>query len=201
MFFSQGIRNYYDTRWSKAVPVAKMSKTQLGKDPIAAILCKLAGLDSTRKRGRTPAQMWMKERFGTVKKEFDEEFSGTGKDSRRGRINEVASFAQDLFSDLSAADQTHWKKRAEEDAQEVAEGKANAQEHLSLLSPSDTQAYVSLPHVHRSLMPLVLFRALDSLAGTLQPLLEGLSTVLGGNISFSWCGPEPRKGGQVNVVT
>ena len=52
-----------------------------------------------------------------------------------------------------------------------------------------------------TLLRLTWYRALDGLANTMQPLLEGLSALLGGNVSFFWAGPEPANGGQVNVVS
>lgn len=117
-----------------------MSKAQVANNPVAAILCKVAGFDVTRKRGRTAKQMWMKERFPSVKKEFDEDFGETGKDARRGRINEVANFATDIFEELPASEQAHWKKLAEQDVAAVAAAKVTAQEPLQMLRPEDTQA-------------------------------------------------------------
>lgn len=44
-------------------------------------------------------------------------------------------------------------------------------------------------------------RVLDGLASTMQEFLEGLAILTNGNVSIIWAGPEPVKGGQVNVIS
>lgn len=48
---------------------------------------------------------------------------------------------------------------------------------------------------------LTFLRVIDNLANTMQEFIEGLAILTSGNVSIIWAGPEPVKGGQVNVVS
>ncbi|KAK0493811.1 hypothetical protein EDD18DRAFT_1356290 [Armillaria luteobubalina] len=87
------------------------------------------------------------------------------------------------FDKLSSDDQDRWGAFAERMAAENKRLKGGAWAAPALLPPADIQ------------------RVWDMLASTLQPLIEGLSVMLGSHVSLAIAGPEPCRGGQVNVIT
>lgn len=198
--FLQGVHNFFETKWNKAEPVTKMSKSQIAKNPVAALLAKVGDVKIQRQRGRTADQMFSSERFPSLRDDFNQEFAETGKNGKRDRLDEAASKVRKAYRELPDDEKKYWEQRAKEDALAVARAKADTACLPARLGPEATQEYV-VPSVGVMIRQLTLLRALDGLANTMQPLMEGLSALLGGNISFFWAGPEPRKGGQVNVVS
>ena len=120
-----------------------MTKAQMGKDPIAALVSKVAGMDVTRKRARTAMQMWSSESFANMKGEFDTDLADSGHTGRKGRISEVGKFTAERWKTLTAEERKYWEGRAEQDAKDVSQAKEDAKRPLERLSPEDTQRYSS----------------------------------------------------------
>lgn len=114
----------------------------MGKDPIAAFISKVAGLDVTRQRGCTAMQMWSSESFAAVKEEFDMDIAHSGGGGRKGRIAQVGKFTTERWKALTDDQQKYWEDRAAQDAKDVAQSKEDTKRPLERLSPEDTQRYV-----------------------------------------------------------
>lgn len=113
----------------------------MGKDPIAVLISRIAGLEATRKRGRTAMQMWSTHNFSTIKQEFEEQLDTT-RIGRKGRISEFGKFTNERWATLSTEEKAQWQACAEQDAKDVAQAKEDSKRPLARLSPEDTQVYV-----------------------------------------------------------
>ncbi|KAK0219927.1 hypothetical protein IW262DRAFT_1461077 [Armillaria fumosa] len=94
-----------------------------------------------------------------------------------------AAFMASEFEKLSTEDQDRWAAFAERTSAERKRTKDGGWTEPALLPPEEIQ------------------RVWDTLASSMQPLIEGLSTMLGSHVSLAIAGPEPRRGGQVNVIS
>ncbi|KAK0431003.1 hypothetical protein EV421DRAFT_1912300 [Armillaria borealis] len=94
-----------------------------------------------------------------------------------------ATFVAEEFGKLSKEMQAQWTTLAEQASKETKKGRDGCFEGPSLLEPVEAQ------------------RVLDTLGSTMGPLIEGLSVMLGCHVTLAVFGPEPRKGGQVNILT
>ncbi|KAF8993590.1 hypothetical protein BDZ89DRAFT_1123559 [Hymenopellis radicata] len=163
----KGVTNWFERQSSKAAPIAKMSKAQIAKDPVAAFLARTSKLGPERLRAHT----------------FNNEFALSGLDPSRARIKAIAGDTQAKWEDLTTTKKAFWQDLAEKDKEETKKGKEQARLPPTLLEPEQAQI------------------AMDNMANTITPLLDGLAMILGGICTFTFAGPEPRKGGQINVLT
>ncbi|KAK0475609.1 hypothetical protein EDD18DRAFT_1115981 [Armillaria luteobubalina] len=177
---SNAIPKWLEYHVGKVTTVAAMTKKARERDPILAFLSCLAGTEPLRYRSLTPKQ-WFGKDNNDLSLCFDAFWNaqgGLGKDRAAAR----AAFVAAEFDKLSSNDQDRWGAFAERMAAENKRPKGGAWAAPALLPPADVQ------------------RVWDMLASTLQPLIKGLSVMLGSHVSLAIMGPEPRRGGQVNVI-
>ncbi|KAK0500186.1 hypothetical protein EDD18DRAFT_1349024 [Armillaria luteobubalina] len=93
-----------------------------------------------------------------------------------------ASFVAEEFKKLSEETKKTWALQAAETVEVTKKSRGSAYAEPTLLPPEEAQ------------------KVIDSLAAYFGPLLEGMAKMIGCNISMVFVGPEPRKGGQVNVI-
>ncbi|PBK72084.1 hypothetical protein ARMSODRAFT_1016070 [Armillaria solidipes] len=179
---STAISNWLDYHWGKGDSAATMSKKQAANDPIVSYLSRLAGIDmNSRQRALTAEQLFGKDNQG-ISDAFNQQWKESGRDGK-ARAGARTVFVASEFAKLSTAEKKMWKARAAEDAEMVKKSKEATLKAPTLLPPEEAQ------------------KAMDSLAWMMGPLLDGLVTMLGCHVSLIITGPEPRKGGQINVLT
>lgn len=131
-----------------------MTKADIARNPLAALLAKVSGvkLQGQRRRGLTPFQMWSKEEFGTVRVDVDEEVEEECVSSQRGRVAKAQAHSMAAFKALPADEQAVWKERAREDQAAVARAKEALSGPLTPLGPVETQEcvtfFLSYPVLH-----------------------------------------------------
>ncbi|KAK0474033.1 hypothetical protein EDD18DRAFT_1368319 [Armillaria luteobubalina] len=177
---SNAIPKWLEYHVGKVTTVAAMTKKARERDPILAFLSRLAGTEPLHYRSLTPKQ-WFGKDNNDLSLRFDVFWNaqgGLGKD----RAAAHTAFVAAKFDKLSSDDQDRWGAFAERMAAENKRPKGGA------------WAGQRLRCCH-------LQTVWDTLASTLQPLIEGLSVMLGSHVSLAITDPEPRRGGQVNVIT
>ncbi len=104
------------------------------------------------------------------------------------------------FAALPEAEQKKYEKLAKDEGKKVHEARAQAiLEAGNLLDPTQAQRWL-LPYVFQSFLTCK-YRVIDELPLILHPFLMKVTEILGLHGAFYFAGPEPRKGGQINVIS
>lgn len=181
-----------------------MSPAQIKRDPVSALISAIANGKTYIPRARTAYQLWSKTQFDKdIKTDVDQSVIDNGVDAKSGRIRLVTGSTQQAFQNLPASERRVWELQAaaEKAPNQEARGlqKKDGIIPQTCLDPVATQEYVFsahfLPRYSCSL------RLLDGLVHKMDPLLKGISMLTSGNTHFYWAGPEPRRGGQINVLS
>ncbi|KAK0499316.1 hypothetical protein EDD18DRAFT_1349495 [Armillaria luteobubalina] len=175
-----------------------LSMKQLMRDLIALFLSCLSSIDGPRLRSPTAKQL-----FGKDNDEINRRFEALWS-TRRGQIKDCAaaraSFVVEEFEKLLEETKKTWALRAVEAAEATKKSRGSAHTEPTLLPPEEAQKYALESTLNSHSEPNAFRRVIDSLAAYFGPLLEGMSKMIGCNISMAFVGPEPWRGGQVNVI-
>lgn len=131
-----------------------MTRAEIARNPLSAFLAKATNtkLHGQRLRGRTPAQMWSSEQFASVREDVDKQVEEESLNAQRGRVAKAQTHTIAAFKGLPKEEQAYWKRRATEDAVEVAQAKLDSNAPLDRLNASQTQECV-----HPSIYPTNIF--------------------------------------------
>ncbi|KIY60901.1 hypothetical protein CYLTODRAFT_427746, partial [Cylindrobasidium torrendii FP15055 ss-10] len=187
-----GSKNLLERLSTSAAPITKMTAAQIQRDPVASLIAGIANSKLELTRARTPYQLWSKSAFRTGVKsavEVDVKSKVNGASSQKDaipkthRIASVQHNTMEAFEQLPAAEREMWTLQAEAEREAIKERKKNGSVVPPMLEPQKIQD------------------AIDTMVNKIHPLIEGLSALTGGNVHFYWAGPEPAKGGQINVIS
>ncbi|KIY64697.1 hypothetical protein CYLTODRAFT_413146 [Cylindrobasidium torrendii FP15055 ss-10] len=183
-----GIRNFLERLSSTVSPLAKMSPSQIKKDPVGSLLAKIGNAKWGITRARTAYQLWSKAGFDSVREGVDKTVAAAKLDAKTERISVAAGRTKAAFDSLPASERRVWELKAEAEKKLNQERRDSAKQHGGVIS-------------HTCLDPEATQELLDDLVNKIDPLLRGISMLTGGNTHFYWAGPEPRRGGQINVLS
>ncbi|KIY60937.1 hypothetical protein CYLTODRAFT_447884, partial [Cylindrobasidium torrendii FP15055 ss-10] len=184
----KGIRNMLDRLSTTDSPFAKMSAGQIKKDPVGSLIASIARPSVEVSRARTAYQLWSKSAFGAeIKDGVNKTVAVEGLNAKKDRIDIVAGNTKEAFLALPRSEREVWELKAQ------AEKKANSEQRQLI---KDSGGFVP----HSTLDPVAAQEVIDTMVLKLDPLLKSLSRMTGGNCHFYWAGPEPSRGGQVNVL-
>ncbi len=171
-------------------------KGKSSEDPFHLLLCNVLGVDVTCTCANTAAEWWAKDNGDQFKSELQHEVSGNG----HQKIGTLLSMIRTKFAALPEVEQKKYKKLVKDEGKKVHEARAQAiLEARNLLDPAQAQRWL-LPYVFQSFLTCK-YRVIDELPLTLHPFLTKVTEILGLCESFYFAGPEPRKGGQINVIS
>ncbi|KAL0955403.1 hypothetical protein HGRIS_001650 [Hohenbuehelia grisea] len=150
-------------------------------DPFAVLLGQLSGVSQKPSKLKSGWQHWMKRNFSPLQPEFDVEFNASGQAESK-RATERNRFIMERFSQLPPDIQAFHTTSALKD-HEASRDAVAQRRSLQDLTPEQRQA------------------AINRIGDFFTPILEGASAVLGMNITMLFAGPEPERGGQLNVLS
>ncbi|KIY68992.1 hypothetical protein CYLTODRAFT_442968 [Cylindrobasidium torrendii FP15055 ss-10] len=185
----KGIRNIFDRFSAGDSPFAKMTVGQVKKDPVGSLIASIAKPTVDIPRARTAYQLWSKRAFrANVKDSVNKTVAEEGLNSKTERIDVVAGSTKEAFLALPQSEREAWELKAE------AEKKANSEQRQRI---KENGGLIPQPMMD----PTAAQEVLDTMVLKLDPLLKSLARITGGNCHFYWAGPEPARGGQVNVIS
>ncbi|KIY61815.1 hypothetical protein CYLTODRAFT_495026 [Cylindrobasidium torrendii FP15055 ss-10] len=181
-------RNLLDRLSNSAPAISKMTPAQIKRDPVSSLISAIANGKTHVPRARTAYQLWSKSQFNKdIKTDVDQSVIDNGVDAKSGRIRLVTGSTQQAFQNLPASERRVWELQA--DAEKAANQEARGLQKKDGVIPA-------MP-----LDPTATQDMLDALVHKIDPLLQGISKLTNGNAHFYWAGPEPRRGGQINVIS
>ncbi|KAK0495738.1 hypothetical protein EDD18DRAFT_1106325 [Armillaria luteobubalina] len=160
--------------------------------------------------GNTQWYQWSSSVFATTKQlfgkgndEINQQFEALWS-TQGGQIKDHAAawalFVAEEFKKLLEETKKMWALRAVEAVEVTKKSRGSAYAEPTLLPPEEAQKYTLESTLNSHSEPNAFRRVIDSLVAYLGPLLEGMSKMIGCNISMVFIGPEPQRGGQVNVI-
>ncbi|KAJ8489105.1 hypothetical protein ONZ45_g13699 [Pleurotus djamor] len=186
----QSIYNWLDYRAHKTKGVTRLknsipnSGASPSDDPYAVLLAQISGIALKPKKLLAPWQQYMKTEsvWKSLKPTFDAEFKASGH-PEGFRASERNAFMIKRYNALDDDQKAHYSAAASDDhdksKQEVRE-RLNQELHFT---PEERQALI------------------DRLPEFLDPLFSALHDMLGMHVSILIGGPEPKKGGKLNVIS
>ncbi|EIW86725.1 hypothetical protein CONPUDRAFT_148784 [Coniophora puteana RWD-64-598 SS2] len=177
------IKNWLDYRIDNNKLVGRPSSKE--NDVWARVLRQLAGISPSKPKKLSAGQFWSKSHYTTVvKADFDARWDvEKGKLGSKHRSSFREKITAEHFGRLSEEAQRSWATKAKE-----AHDSEVAQWNASLNAPID-----SSPEARQI--------AIDNAQAFLTPILEHVHNATGFHASVFLGGPEPRKGGRINVIT
>ncbi|KAJ8516237.1 hypothetical protein ONZ45_g6440 [Pleurotus djamor] len=176
------ITNWLHYNATKTVSSLKHLKSTDTRDPYALLLSKLSGVGTRPPKRANAWEVCSKPNFNTYKDEVDNLFEASGKE-KKYRATERNKFMSARFSKLPEAQRLAWEKQAQEQYDVEVQARADRVKRITSLSPVERQ------------------EALRRLGDFFWPILEGVSTILNMHVSVFVGGPEPARGGALNVLS
>ncbi|EIW81620.1 hypothetical protein CONPUDRAFT_154151 [Coniophora puteana RWD-64-598 SS2] len=177
------IKGWYDNRVKSIRSAGRPGNKE--NDVWTRLLKQLAGVSQTKPKRLSPSQRWSKDHYsGAVKVDFEARWALKKNelgDNHRAQFRE--SVTSEHFARLSLAEQAVWATKASDEHKIELTNWQTA-----LKAPIDTS-----PEGRQC--------AIDNLPGFIGPILEGIREYTGLQASFFGGGPEPRKGGRLNIIT
>jgi hypothetical protein len=175
----QSIYAWLDYRAKKADKSLIRGKDNF--DPFTSLIENLTGSNKKPSKLLAGWQHWSKAHFEDHKADFETDFKTSGAPENQ-RATARQAFIRNLFKALPVdVQQRHEESAIEEHAAAVKAFKERRAAPPSK-SPQDRQA------------------AIDRLGGVVRPIIEGIAEATGMQVTMIVGGPEPRKGGQLNVI-
>lgn len=184
-----------------SAPITKMSVEQIQRDPVASLIANIRNAKVELLRARTPYQLWSKHSFkNSVSDKVNADLADDDLPAAKYRIRSVQANTKEAFEALPAAERKLWQLEHEAEKASILERKKNGSVLSGLLGPQEAQECVFNPVLSpmRTNYPS---SVLDGLVNKICPLLDGIAELTGGNTHFYWAGPEPARGGQINVIS
>lgn len=149
---SQGIRNILDRLSSTALPISKMSPTQIKNDPVGSLIAKIGNAKWGITRARTAYQLWSKRGFESVRDDVDKTVAAEGLDAKTERISVAAGSTKAAFDALPASERRVWELKAEAEKKQNQDRRDSIKQNGGViphacLDPVATQEYVVLDSV------------------------------------------------------
>ncbi|SJL12102.1 uncharacterized protein ARMOST_15523 [Armillaria ostoyae] len=149
-------------------------------DPLHLLLCNIVGIKTSRTRANTAVERWAKDHHEELKPEMQQKVGDAG----RGKIGSSLVFMRERFAAQSRTVQKKYEELPKEEGLLACDALAQAKADASKpLDPSESQCII------------------DELPEMLALFLNKLGTMLNMHVSFYLAGLEPRKGGQINVIS
>lgn len=170
-------------------------------NPYNAVIMQLSGMSrEKRPRCKSPVNIWCKEpdSVKTIQAEWDRIVTTIDPGKRAAKRAEVASA---LFKTLSEEKQQYYTDRAKEEHKVALRKWNEALMGEVSTAPADRQRFV--PSLVISFMKLNLprYRCISALPQFVQPWLDALAHATGFKFLLTAGGPEPIRGGRLNVIS
>ncbi|KAF4580559.1 hypothetical protein EYR38_003158 [Pleurotus pulmonarius] len=177
------IRSWMDYRATKLTTALQRINTKSTSDPFALLLSQFTGISSKPPKLRTGWQVFEHEKYiPEMKETFDAQFGASGLPEGK-RASERNKYVIDRFKALPPEVQEAYTQQGV-DQHNASKEAINAQAEAELeLSPSERQALI------------------ERIGEFFGPLLTQVSELLKMHISLLVGGPEPKHGGDLNVLS
>lgn len=169
-------------------------------DPMSVLMSKLTGVSLTRPRLKTAYNLWGPENRYDIDPIFVQRVrEGNVPVSRQAALR--SSIYKEYFDALPEEEKQIWISRAEEEHQDALKKVEDALKSGPSTSPADRQRWVaSAASVIHLLTNIFLCRVINSIGKFVEPILDLIAEHTGWKLSVIAGGPEPAKGGRLNMI-
>lgn len=197
---SQAIRSWLEYRGKIHRKAGVRSPKNAESDPWARLLAQLSGVNKKKPKALQAHQRWSKDHFDViVKTDFEAKCALRGIKGK-ALVTFREQVTREHFQATDEATQARYAQLAKDEAREAVDQWNKALTAPPNTDPVSRQAYgiVDQCFFHYSIL---IHSAIDKLPSFAGPFLSGIHAILGMHVTLLVGGPEPRKHGNITVLS
>jgi hypothetical protein len=177
-----------------------LDRNDLGAhSPYRILLQHLTGTQLHRPRLKTAVNVWRRTHRDQIEAEVRKRAVASGWDKKKlAPLRE--KIAKDIFSKLSNETKEEWDRLAKEEHAQSLEQYTKDVTSRPATDPASRQRYVHVPFFFLCMVLKSLLSCIQGLAQFVTPILDLICEATGWKASLITGGPEPARGGSLNVL-